>query len=382
MAKQVFFTRNASGLIVYIDGRSHTLSSDHVNYEKVLRALREKNYARVEQLMDVATAITQKGVSHKSQDRKVYVQGGKVWYSLGTGRREELDGTLVEEIIREIEDGFRADNLLNFLEKLQRNKFPSAKKELYDWMKSGKMVILEDGDFLAYKKVASNYKDIYTGTVDNSPGVKLPRLKEHEVDSNRRNECSLGYHFCSLGYLSNYGSRDRGGDRVMIVKINPADVVAIPTDYNFQKGRCFTYEVIGEYQGGAGQEAFLKTFAREGELEKSVKNTKFTPEYAAADDELYRSLMDSTVRDMWTDLRSELIDEDGRVWVYKRDVDDVEWRVVRVKRQVTRPIDPITGEQLPYSRNLSVVRQLSAKTKSAAEALKRLKVRFVEAVEE
>jgi hypothetical protein len=32
----------------------------------------------------------------------------------------------------------------------------------------------------------------------------------------------------------------------MIVKINPADVVSIPADYDNAKGRCWRYEVIGE----------------------------------------------------------------------------------------------------------------------------------------
>ena len=33
----------------------------------------------------------------------------------------------------------------------------------------------------------------------------------------------------------------------MIVKINPKDVVAIPSDYNNTKGRTCRYEVVGEY---------------------------------------------------------------------------------------------------------------------------------------
>jgi hypothetical protein len=35
----------------------------------------------------------------------------------------------------------------------------------------------------------------------------------------------------------------------MILKINPADVVSIPTDYNGSKGRCMKYEVIAEVVG-------------------------------------------------------------------------------------------------------------------------------------
>ena len=40
--------------------------------------------------------------------------------------------------------------------------------------------------------------------------------------------------------------RSFSGERVMILKINPRDVVSIPTDYNDSTGRCCRYEVIGE----------------------------------------------------------------------------------------------------------------------------------------
>jgi hypothetical protein len=51
-------------------------------------------------------------------------------------------------------------------------------------------------------------------------------------------------HFCSQDYLPHFGN---GYDsRVVIVKINPADVVSIPSDYNNAKGRACRYEVVGE----------------------------------------------------------------------------------------------------------------------------------------
>jgi len=46
-----------------------------------------------------------------------------------------------------------------------------------------------------------------------------------------------------------------GGERIVIVKINPADVVSIPSDYNDAKGRTCRYEVIGEL-GVEAEEAF------------------------------------------------------------------------------------------------------------------------------
>ena len=42
---------------------------------------------------------------------------------------------------------------------------------------------------------------------------------------------------------SYYGFDD---SRVMLVKINPKNVVSIPVDYNLAKGRCCEYEVVDE----------------------------------------------------------------------------------------------------------------------------------------
>jgi hypothetical protein len=66
----------------------------------------------------------------------------------------------------------------------------------------------------------------------------------------KNNTCSTGLHFCSEGYLNSFG-----GERTVIVKINPADVVSIPSDYNDAKGRACRYEVIGEL-GVEPEEAF------------------------------------------------------------------------------------------------------------------------------
>jgi hypothetical protein len=68
-------------------------------------------------------------------------------------------------------------------------------------------------------------------------------MERFDVDDNKDNTCSTGLHFCSQSYLSCFG-----GERTVIVKINPADVVSIPSDYNDAKGRACRYEVIGELE--------------------------------------------------------------------------------------------------------------------------------------
>ena len=137
-------------------------------------------------------------------------------------------------------DGFDITPLLAFYSNLILNPSKTAQEELYSFLEKSNLPITPDGHFLAYKKVRGDYKDCHTGTIDNSVGQKV-FMSRNEVDDDRNNLCSTGLHFCSLDYLRHFG-----GERIMILKINPLHVVSIPRDYNDSKGRCCFYEVIGE----------------------------------------------------------------------------------------------------------------------------------------
>ena len=79
--------------------------------------------------------------------------------------------------------------------------------------------------------------------MDNSPGkvVEMPRFA---VEKNPNRTCAPGLHFAAWGYLQHYGY----GHKTVIVKINPADVVSIPSDYNNMKGRAYKYLILKEVE--------------------------------------------------------------------------------------------------------------------------------------
>lgn len=112
-------------------------------------------------------------------------------------------------------------------------------ERLFLFLSKNDLTITPDGHVLAWKVVRPDYKDKHSGTFDNSPGqvLEMPRNKVNDDDSSY---CSYGFHVCSWGYL---GSFSNYGDRVVQVKIHPADIVAIPLDYNGEKIRVCKYEV-------------------------------------------------------------------------------------------------------------------------------------------
>lgn len=162
-----------------------------------------------------------------------------------TFKGQSIDNSLTTRMLQMLDEGFDLIPMAKFLENLMENPSYRAVSELYGFLEKGNMPITPDGHFMAYKAVRPDYKDIHSGTMDNSIGrvVEMPR---NGVDEDKNRTCSAGLHFCSFDYLPHFA---HANGHIVLVKINPRDVVAIPADYNDTKGRTCRYEVTGEYEG-------------------------------------------------------------------------------------------------------------------------------------
>lgn len=154
-----------------------------------------------------------------------------------------LNGTEIPNVLQDRILGFMRNNhpmeaLLKFTENLMKNPSYRAVNELYRFLEHNKMPITDRGTFIAYKKVTTDFKDHRTKTFDNSVGrvVSVPRNK---VDEDCEKTCSYGLHVAAYEYAWGFGS----GNFIM-VEVNPADVVAVPKDYNNQKMRVCSYRVL------------------------------------------------------------------------------------------------------------------------------------------
>lgn len=218
-------------IILNVDSKVHTINPSHLNYKKILKAIKKQKWEKIPKLLEVVESIK------SYANGAVTIEGNSLYFN-----GEQLNSYLSNKIIKMYKEGFDIDPLTAFLQNLNMNPSSTAVSELYQFLEKGNLPITPDGHFLAYKKVQNDYKDCYTGTIDNSVGqiVEMPR---NQVDDNRFNHCSSGLHFCSLDYLNHFS-----GSRIVVVKIHPKDVVSIPDDYDFTKGRCCRYEVVGEIE--------------------------------------------------------------------------------------------------------------------------------------
>jgi hypothetical protein len=232
MKDVAYIIGNAGDINLTVDGEVHVIAVDHANYQEIIDRLVAEDYEDIESLLDVASAIT------VASEGKVTVLDGCVCYD-----GSEVINPLTDRILRFVKEGLPFKPMTRFLENLMGNPSRTSVQELYLFLENNQLPITEDGHFLAYKKVDNDYMDFYTRSIRNKVGDK-PEMLRNQVDDNRERTCSQGLHFCSMEYLPAYHG---GNGRVMIVKINPADVVSIPSDYNNAKGRCWKYEVIGEH---------------------------------------------------------------------------------------------------------------------------------------
>ena len=122
------------------------------------------------------------------------------------------------------------------------NPSKSCVDQLYEFLENKNLPIDEDGDFYAYKAVKSNWMDKHSGTISNKIGETV-EIARNKVDDNPRNDCSYGLHVGSIEYVRGFGNPD---DKYVIVKVNPADAVAVPS-YDTRKMRCCKYIVVEEF---------------------------------------------------------------------------------------------------------------------------------------
>lgn len=245
----MFYFLEPNSITVYFsDGNNAVWKASNPDYNKVVELAKKSEWVAIAAMHNQAKTILQNEVTLK--DDKL------VFYDKTTGTNTEIDinnsenhlfkfikllrkkGVIDEEIVR----------IKPFLENMFKNPFINAVHEIYDFCTKMDFEITEDGCFLAYKNVNADLSSIYdNGKTKHTIGGYT---EVEAYDTDRHQTCSKGLHFCSRNYLKSYP-----GNTTIIVKVNPMDVVAIPTDYNFEKGRCRRYMTVGVI----GKEATLQS---------------------------------------------------------------------------------------------------------------------------
>lgn len=368
----VFYTKHQAGLTLMIDGVPAVVDRTNPNFDLIEADLKAGKYDRVLNLSNTKAAV-EKAIAEAGEGSKLSIRNGQVFWA-GPNGPEQVQGPLVDRIIKTIRNGSTVQAvkpLIALLSNISRNRAKDLREELYQFLMSGAMPITQDGCFLAYKKVKANFRDCHTGTMDNSPG-KLVWQDPSTVDTNRNNHCSRGLHFCSRGYLQHFGNED---SKIVVVKVNPRHVYAIPTDYQCQKGRASEYYVVGVCTDDPHKdELFLQPFIYDDNVKAAAPGVVFVGEKKAKKGRVQETV---TINNLKPSLKTMAegygLATKGKAWVR---VEDSKGAFTTERYAVVRKvasgkkfeyISTVTGKAVPEEH----VRELSIETKSVRSALVR-----------
>ena len=237
-------------LTVVIDGKQYTILASNPMFASAVSAYQTKDF---DSLM-LALDPSRKFLNLYAKYEQIEVKDGSVFVD-----GDAIQSVVAERIINFLADGVDCLPIFKFITRLQLHPSKRAVDELYTFLEHKHLPLTETGTFLAYKAVRNDFTDKHTGRFFNGVGevLEMPRNK---VDDNKEVGCSYGFHAGTLEYASNFAG---GNDRLVLVEIDPADVVSIPTDCEFQKLRTCRYKVVAEYERPLVEHVYESRFSTE-----------------------------------------------------------------------------------------------------------------------
>ena len=235
-----------------LNGQLYVADASHLNFDTIVHALIVGTMSddEIAGMFDVSTSLINK---FNSLSEHVSFSNGNVYFD-----NDIVDNALSDQIIRFMEQNEDFGPLVKFMENVFQNPNAHSREQLYTWLRSRNFAITTEGNFIAYKSVwgveDGGFKSCSSGRAlvdgvehigqipqDIGQVVTMPRS---EVQFDPSVGCHTGLHAGTLEYAESFS-----GDTVILVEINPRDVVSVPTDCEAQKLRVSRYTVKGICEG-------------------------------------------------------------------------------------------------------------------------------------
>lgn len=283
---EIGWVRTAGCLVIVYKKQPIKLTTGTYKFQKALKLIATK---KINKLIDyifpkkrIEKFTKSKFTVKETKERKLIIIDKKT--------KVKMADVIAKKLLEFADNDYPFTAINNFWKNLQKNPDKNSIEQLYSYLEHYKFPILKDGTFLAYKYVTLVTKKIHDnwrGTnckwkikkfsigslVDyyslsnskvqylNNPGC-IVAMDRKKCDSNPNNECSDGLHVAAWQYAYKWGS----GDTVVVIKVNPKDVVSVPKDYQFQKMRTCRYEVLAK-----GKKEVDKTYVTASFIAGEVK---------------------------------------------------------------------------------------------------------------
>lgn len=214
-----------NSMVLNFSGQTFTIAKSDVRYAPVLAAIKAGKLDEIPDLVDVKKAYSVSGLLLK--DNLLYLDN------------EALPEALSERVLAFQKEQLPFEHLVKFARKLRKNPSYNSREQLFKFLEHNGHPITTEGNFIAYRGVREDFKDMHTGTFDNRPG-QVCEMNRQDVDDNPNNTCSRGLHVACYDYAKGFGRK------LVEVEVDPQDVVCVPVDYNGTKMRTCKFKVVVE----------------------------------------------------------------------------------------------------------------------------------------
>jgi hypothetical protein len=241
------YITNASAIILILStGEKIRVEKTDKNYAKILKTFelpKDEQESAVKEIINPISKISAKGF---------VINGDDVTY-----QGESLPQALKTKVISIVRDGLPIEHFEKFWERLKLNPSFHVVNEtgFFDFLEYKELPITDDGYFMAYRGVANDYwsksgdpnTKVIQGKVNDSGQIyngigEVIEVVRNGVCDDRNVHCAAGsLHIGSLDYARSWANK------VVLVKVDPMDVVSVPNDCGCQKCRVCKYEVVSDF---------------------------------------------------------------------------------------------------------------------------------------
>ena len=235
--------------VLFFNNKMHTVDGNHPHFDEITKLLKDSthNDQRIIELVQPVKIIENIGNGFGVDENENLMFKDLVIHNL-----------FAKKVIKLYRENLPYTNLIKFLEKIHAVGTSYSIDQLYNFLERYHFPITEDGNFICYKGVKGDFTSVHSGAgMVYYPGMALPvffensylpnligttvAVERESVDTNPDKHCSHGLHCGAAEYARGFAPT------LLLVEVNPADVVSVPNDYNFQKIRVCKYKVVAEH---------------------------------------------------------------------------------------------------------------------------------------
>lgn len=246
-------------ITVIINGKSHMVQrATHPLYHNLVAAINNNDEDYIINNIDIKSAI-----STVTNGSVTISSTGKVLFN-----GSEVSNKFADRIMSVAANQGAIKPLMEFFDRLMANTSMNTINQISRFIDEHNLPITHDGYLIGYKAVSNEYMDLHTNTISNKVGsvVTMPR---NQVCDDPNQDCAAGLHFSNFSYALGFGGRNT---KLMVVKIDPADIVCIPSS-STAKARCCKYVVVDEQTSHNEVESECGVYA-EPEIKEAPTKTR------------------------------------------------------------------------------------------------------------